>query len=176
MTDRKYYIVETNYVGPNQDQEQYIDADTIEIRTSPARNNSTHEVCVDGWCGTTNDWAVYAHGEFLDYDAAEKAISETFGEFRAADIYGDPYEPMDDDVVEIFKPGRYEPMTSESTGLWAGELIDEVITADTTDERIDELVDECRGELNSEGLSPHPSLKDQMERRRDELQAEVEAE
>ena len=31
-----YYVIETNYVGPNQTQDQYVDVDRIDISTSPA--------------------------------------------------------------------------------------------------------------------------------------------
>ena len=37
-----YYIIETNYVGPNRTQDQYVDVDTIVISTSPAMTNLSH--------------------------------------------------------------------------------------------------------------------------------------
>ena len=33
-----------------------------DIHTSPAHTNMSHQPRLRGWCGTTNDVAVYAHG------------------------------------------------------------------------------------------------------------------
>lgn len=96
-----YYIIETIYVGPNQNQDEYVDADRIEISTSPATANMSHEKRTEGWCGTTNDWSVYAHGEYATIEEARAAITEKFGEVRESD--GDSFESDDEDVVETYK-------------------------------------------------------------------------
>lgn len=83
-----YYLIENKYVGPNQRQDQYIDLDTIEISTSPAITNSSHEERIEGWCGTTNDWAVYAHGEYGTIEEARAAITDKFGDVRDCDPNG----------------------------------------------------------------------------------------
>ena len=83
----KYYIIETAYVGPNQDERA--DAATIEIRTSPACANEGYKERPEGWCGTTegwcgvvNDWAIYAHGE---YATIEEALAEVKSAHAAQD-------------------------------------------------------------------------------------------
>ena len=164
-----YYIVETEYIGPNLDQDQYIDVDTIEIWTKPATVVGSSEPCTDGFCGSRNDWSIIAHGKFATLEAARAAIQERFAPVRNSDLLGNPFEAMDEDVVEIYKPGHFKPLTSEATGMWSYEFMEQEVTENTSDERIDELVNECRRELNNQGLAPHPSLKTMMEDYREEL-------
>lgn len=167
-----YYIVETNYVGPNQDQ--YVDADTIEIRTAPALGNMDHEPHLDGWCGTTNDRAVYAHGGYATIEEARAAIAEKFGEVRDSDANGDSFESDDEDVVETYKRGKYAPMSSQATADWAYESIQSDIEADTTDERIAELVAEYEAEANSIGCTLDSDLESFMQAHRQKLRDEAE--
>lgn len=169
-----YYIIETNYVGPNHDQ--HVDADRIEISTTPAITNRSHEIRLDGWCGTTNDWAVYAHGEYATIEAARAAIAEKFGDVRDRDANGYSFESDDEDVVEVYKPGKYTPMSSQATADWAYEGIQSDIEADTTDERIAELVAAYEAEANSCGYTLHSDLEDFMKERRRELRDELEDE
>lgn len=172
-----YYIMETNYVGPNQTQDEYVDVDKIEISTSPAITNSSHEERTEGWCGTTNDWAVYAHGgEYATIEEARAAITEKFGEVRDSDANGDSFESGDEDVVETYKPGKYAPMSSQDTADWAYEGIHSDIEADTTDERIAELVAEYEAEANSNGYTLDSDLKGFMQERRQKLRDELEDE
>lgn len=169
-----YYIIETNYVGPNQDQ--YVDVDKIEISTSPAITNSSHEERTEGWCGTTNDRAVYAHGEYATIEEARAAITEKFGEVRDSDANGDSFESYDEDVVVTYKPGKYEPMSSQATADWAYEGIQADIKSDTTDEGIAELVAEYEAEANGQGYTLDSDLEDFMRDRRQELRDEMEDE
>jgi hypothetical protein len=171
-----YYVIETNYVGPNQTQDQYVDVDKIEISTSPAITNSSHEERNEGWCGTINDWAVYAHGEYAAIEQARAAITEKFGEVRDSDANGDSFESYDEDVVETYKLGKYAPMSSQSTADWAYEGIQSDIEADTSDERIAELVAEYEAEANSNGDTLDSDLEDFMQERRQELRDELEDE
>lgn len=164
-----YYVIETNYVGPNQTQDQYVDADKIEISTSPAITNSSHEVRLEGWCGTTNDWAVYAHGEYATIEAARVAIAEKFGEVRGADADGYSFESDNADAVETYKPGKFAPMSSQATADWAYAGIQSDIAADTTDERIAELVAEYEADANRNGYTLDSDLEDFMRQRRQEL-------
>lgn len=168
-----YYIIKTNYVGPNQNQDQYVDVDKIEISTSPAITNSSHEERTEGWCGTTNDWAVYAHGEYATIEEARAAITEKFGEVRDSDANGDSFESDDEDVVETYKPGKYAPMSSQQTADWAYEGIQSDIEAETTAERIAELVAEYEAEANCYGGTLNSDLKDFMQDRRQELRDEL---
>lgn len=170
-----YYIIETNYAGPNQTQDKYVDANKIEISTSPAiTNSSSYEECTDGWCGTTNDWAVYAHGEYATIEEARAAITEIFGEVRDSNANGDSFKSYDEDVVETFKPGKYEPMSRSATADWAYGGILSDIDADTTDERIAELVAEYEAEANNNGCTLDSDLVDFMQERRQERRDELE--
>jgi hypothetical protein len=171
-----YYVIETKYVGPNKGQDQYVDVDKIEISTSPAITNSSHEERTDGWCGTTDDWAVYAHGEYDTIEEARAAIIEKFGEVRDSDPNGDRFESDDEDVVETYKPGKFAPMSSHATADWAYEGIQSDIEADTSDERIAELVAMYEAEANSMGYTLHGDLEDFMYERRQELRVEREYE
>lgn len=169
-----YYIIETNYVGPNQNQHQYVDADKIEISTSPAITNSSREVCIEGWCGTTNDWAVYAHGEYATIEEARAAIVEKFGDVRNSDANGDSFTSYNENVVETYKPGKFEPLSRQATADWVYEGIQSDIEADTTDERIAELVAEYEAEANNNGYTLDSDLADFMRKRRQELRDKLE--
>ena len=171
-----YYIIETRYVGPNQTQDQYVDVDTIEISTSAAITNSSHEERTEGWCGTTNDWAVYAHGAYDTLEEARAAITEEFGEVRDSDANGYSFEADDEDVVETYRPGKYAPMSRQDTADWAYEGFRFDIKADTTDERIAELVTEYEADANRNGYTLDSDLEDFMQERRQELRDELEDE
>ncbi|EAM4262980.1 hypothetical protein DMA39_22420 [Salmonella enterica subsp. enterica serovar Muenchen] len=171
-----YYIIETNYVGPNQAQDQYVDVDKIEISTSPAITNSSHEKRIEGWCGTTNDWAVYAHGEYATIEEARAAITAKFGEVRDSDPNGDSFESDDEGVIEVYKPGKYAPMSRQDTADWAYAGIQSDIEADTTDERIAGLVAVYEAEANSDGYTLDSDLANFMRERRQELRDELEDE
>ena len=168
-----YYIIETKYVGPNRAQDQYVDVDKIEISTSPAITNGNHQPLTEGWCGTTDDWAVYAHGEYATIAEARAAISEMFGEVRDSDANGDSFDSDGEDVVETYKPGRYAPMSRQATAAWAYEGIQSEIEADTTDDRIAELVAEYEAEANCTGYTLDSDLEDFMRERRQELRDEA---
>ena len=162
-----YYIIENNYVGPAN--EQITDLDNVVISTTAAKTNCSQEEKTEGWCGTTNDWAIYAHGEYDTIEEARAAITDKFGAVRDTDPNGERYDSDDEDVVETYLPGKYAPMSSESTAYWAYEGIQSDIEADTTDERIAELVAEYEAEANSNGYTLDSDLEDFMQERRQEL-------
>lgn len=166
-----YYIIETKYTGPNQDQ--YVDADKIEITTTPAIGNSSGEECIEGWCGTTDDWAVYAHGEYETLEEARDAIIETFGVVRDSDPDGNSFESFDENVIEVYKPSKYAPLSSWATADWAYEGIRSDIDAYTTDGCIAELVIKYEEEANRHGYTLHSDLEGFMQDRRDELRSEL---
>lgn len=172
--EKMYYIIETNYVGPNHDQ--HMDDDDIRISTVPARGNSTGEVITEGWCGTTNDRAVYAHGGHESVDAAKAAIAKKFGYVRYEDANGDDFLTHHyGDIVAVCKPGKYEQMSRQGTADWAHESIQSDITAETTDEKLAELLEDYAWEANDQGYQPHSDLIDFMTDHRDGLlQEEVE--
>lgn len=92
-TAQKYYVVETNYV----DNES---GDKVEIRTAPARTNFSHEVRIIGFCGATNNKAVYAHGEFATLESARAAIASLFDVNDDDDDEAD--EVDDEELVETY--------------------------------------------------------------------------
>ena len=170
-----YYIIETSYVGPNQEQEQYIDADLIEISAVPARTNSSHEVRIEGWCGTTNDYSVHAHGEYPTLEAALAAVAEKFGDVRDSDPNGDRFESDDEDALEIYRPGKYTPMGREATGNWIYDGLKIDVTADTTDERLTELVNEYNAIAHDDGYTLDLPYAERMAAKyRDDLREEAE--
>ena len=169
-----YYIIENNYVGPNRNQDNYVDADTIAISTSQAITNSSQEARTEGWCGTTNDWAVYAHGEYATIEEARAAMIKKFGAVRDADDDDDRFEYDDESgVVEIYKPGKYAPMSRQATEDWVYEGIRLDITTDTSDEHIAELVDEYEAAANSDGYTLDNDLEEFMLARRQQLRDEL---
>ena len=166
----KYYIIEKNYVGPNKDQ--HVDADKIYIRTSPAFTNQSHEERTEGWCGTTNDWSVWAHGEYDTIEEARAAIAYKFGEVRDENV---TYNEDANDVIESHKPGKYAPMSSQVAEDWAYE-IQSNINGETTDADIAVLLAEFEADANLEGytLDSVEDLIREMQARRDELRDETE--
>ncbi len=167
-----YHLIETKYVGPNEDE--HVDANTIDISTQPARTNSSHEVRTDGWCGTNGDWATYAHGEYPTLEAAQAALGQTFGPVRGRDPEsGDAFDisPLEADggVVERYKPGRYAPMSKEDTEQWAYDAIKNDVTPDISEARIQELIREYEADCNQNGYSLNESfLEEIMLKERDE--------
>ena len=143
--EEKVFIIEENYVGPDQDQN--IDADTIKITTEPARKNMSNEICLDGWCGTTDDWAVYARGEFPDLEAAEAYIKANYKDAREIDDFYDEGGT----VKAVYKPGKYETLCKEETGNFIYDSLKESVNSSTTDDEIRALVDEWEATANSEG-------------------------
>lgn len=172
MNTQKFYVIETQYNGPNQDSSQYCDADSISISTCPARGNMSGDVILEGWCGTTNDWAVYAHGEFDTQDEAEAAIRAKFGDVRDVDANGDEFF-TDEDEVAVFKPGKYEELSDEDTANWIYEALSE-ISADTTDEELEQFEKLMEQSANSEVKATLSSnLSNMIEKHREELREEA---
>lgn len=87
-TEQKFYVIETNFVDTQK-------GDRVEIRTTPARTNFSHEERIIGFCGATNNRAVYAHGEFATLEAARAAIASLF------DVRDDDDEDENDDEEAI---------------------------------------------------------------------------
>ncbi len=142
----KFYVVQHSYVGPNQND--HVDSDRIEITTEPARSNmAPYGIITKGWCGTTNDWRVEAFGVFDDIDAARVQV-ETFGEMREIEVFH-----SGDEMAEIYKFGKFAPMSREGTGNWAYEGVLCSVDAATTDQDIHDLVAEFEASANDEGYS-----------------------
>lgn len=170
-----YYIIETQYVGPNQHQDGYTDVNKIEISTRPAINNCSLEPQIYGWCGTNNDWAVFSHGEYSTIEEARTAIGEIFNEVREGEPNSDFFEGQYAHVFETYKPGRYIPMSGEEAHRWVYEEMQTYIEAETTDERIAELLAELEAEANTQGLTLGGLPESDMLDYREELRAELKA-
>jgi len=164
-----YYVIETKYVGPNQADNQYADTHNVEISTSPALTSSSREARLEGWCSTTNGWAVYAHGEYDTIEEARVAITEKFGVVRNSYQDGSKFEPASDDIAETYKPGKYELMSRQATVDWAEGGVQNDIKVDTTDERISELVTEYEAEANENGYTLDSDLESFMKEQRQDL-------
>jgi len=154
MTQDKYYVYTVEYVGPNPYNDGIWDSDDIIISTSSATYNMTGEPCLNGWCGTTNDWCVMAYGEFASLEEAERFVHEKWnGDFRDVTDETPPYER--DDRVKIFRMGKYETLTPEATEMLYYEAVRESISSTTSDEEIEELVDQwIKESQESEGVRP----------------------
>lgn len=148
-----YYVIKHTYVGPNQDQEECIDADTIEICTTPALTNSSHEERIEGWCGTTDDWSLDAYGEYESLAAARDAIRERFGPVRDSDAEGHLYESDDVSAVEVYKPGQFTPVSRAGVGDWLYYSLEADITEHTTDDQIADLAARYETEANGDGYT-----------------------
>ena len=148
----KYYVIETENVGPNSDE--HLDEHTFGISTKPATTNQSHEPRINGWCGTTNDWSVDAHGEFDSYvDALDKIRELTKNEgFR-----DDPDFSQDDDesIVARFIAGSKPRLNAEQTADYFYSGIRELVRADMTDEEVEAFIEE-----QIEAAESEPSLPD----------------
>lgn len=170
-----YYIVEVGYVGPNADQDRYVDADKIEITTRPLRTNQSGEICTEGWCGTTNDWAFYAHGEYPSVEEARAAIRQRFGQVRDSEPNGDAFEAMDEAVVEVYKHGRLKPMSARASIEWAYDDISKEIGASTSDDAIEATVGQLDAAARQDGYQiDQRAVRKAMEERRQDERMELE--
>lgn len=147
---RAYYVVETRYAGTKRDT-KHLNANKVEVWTVPAVTNSSKEVRLSGWCGTTNDWAIYAHGEFNSLEAATLK-AQNLGPYR--DLReGEGIDPMDDHVVYQIWSGEYRALDESDSWPYIGEEVKNSIKADTTDEQIAAFLDEMGAEANAAGYS-----------------------
>lgn len=145
----KYYIVETSYTGPNQ--QDHLNDDTIEIRTSPAVNNQSQEPCIEGWCGSTEDWTVHAYGEYDTLLDAQCAILNAFDPVRFADqdydLSGNIGQNFTDDTKEIYRKGKFPLLSKADTVEYYYDSVQGDIQVDMTDDQIAEWVKICKSEI-----------------------------
>lgn len=174
-----YYVVELEYVGPNQGDDGHADADCVQVWAKAPRTNRSHEPRTQGWCGTTNDWATYAHGEYSTLCQAIDAITKKFGPVRDVtaddpDTRRDLSECIQGKIYASYKKGAYEPLSKNASVDWTYASVREDVTADTTDARIETLIDAYELTANEEGLTLNKrALRDYMEERRQELREEL---
>lgn len=142
----KLYLVEEIYVGPNT--EQNVDANTIRITTEPARNNLDGEVRTSGWCGTTNDWATYAHGEFTSLDDARAAAQA----LRPDGLREFGYEHNDGTVV-AYRPGRYDILNATSTVDYLWDSMTDRVNKDMTESEAEILAAEFEADAEADNVT-----------------------
>lgn len=168
-----YYITSSEYVGPNLSDR--CNSHSYEIKTKAPRTNSSREIRTEGWLGTTNDVAEYAHGEFETLEEARAAVLEILGtDYRETDLSEMP-EYERGGLIESYTVGAYLEVDAETSITWCYESIRSDVTADTTDAGIDALIDEYEVSAN-ESDEPFTldvcALQTEMRERRDELIAE----
>ncbi len=139
-----FYIIESEYVGPNPDQ--HLNDHCYLVQTVPGRKNMSHEICIDGWLGTTNDWSETAHGEYDTLEEAKTRIDEILGS-----EYREPVESYGDEIVYQVVVGKLEKWDAENSQAWCYEGMIQSITADSTDAKIDDFISECAADLEDEG-------------------------
>lgn len=98
-----YHVVSRVYVGADG-----LD-DRIEIRDEPATTNLSREPRTQGWCGTTNDYSVTAHGCYDTLEAAREAAKAVYSTGLRN------VEPSELGVVEEYRVERPEPLDRETT-------------------------------------------------------------
>jgi hypothetical protein len=112
---------------------------TVSIQTVSACNNMSGAERLNGWCGTTNDIAVHAHGEYNTIDGARAAMYERFGSMHL--INDDCSDP---DVVEEYGIGKYPVMDEDATEDFCYDGMRDDIHGNTTDAEIADLVETYR--------------------------------
>ena len=147
---KMYYLISYEYVGPNDRDSSgnFIrDTRTIEITTKPGRTNMSHQVLIDGWLGTTNDNASYAHGEYSTIEAARDAAKQL-----GYTVPVDDYLNQDRTVVEVYATSESEYQHWDA-GDWLNEdNID--ITAKTTNAELEEMAKNIEAEAYEQGDNP----------------------
>lgn len=153
-TETKRYIVSYEYVGPvsNNDDPP---CEVYEIRTEPEHyNGGNRGICTEGWCGTTGDVAVRAHGEFDSYEEAEKALQAILDDlpegYRELEI--DDHDEFSG-IERRVSVGDCEPYGYESTcDYLLNGCAEWDISAFTTNEQINSLVEETCTFARTEGI------------------------
>ena len=158
-----FYVIKISYCGPKDKNE--VHQDRVEIRTTPAITNRSHEERADGWCGAIGNLALtetfWALGTYETIEEARRAIREMFGATRQC-------EAGDEQVVETHLPGVYKPLSAADTEAWIYDDAVAYITAATTDDQLAEYAAACRAEANREGLE----LDENLERFLEDLRQE----
>lgn len=166
----KYYIIEQEYVGPNR--QEHLNDHTVIVSTEPATTNSSHETRIKGWCGTTNDWSVNAHGEYDSIEAAEAAIIEIFGDVRIDDDESG-IQDEEDTVVRLYLVGKFPEMNNEEIATAYWDDASRFVKAGTTDDEIDAWAKECAEDaLGYEYVVSAGSLANFAKKIRNEKRAE----
>ncbi|WP_419625009.1 hypothetical protein [Thiolapillus sp.] len=158
----KYYIVEKHYIGPNPRDVEHIDFNRFEVTTKPPRDKEKR-ICVKGWLGTVDEVDRYAHGVYDSLAAAQHYIQTrllTWG-FRQ-----DPEDDLPPDVLAVYRPGRYPPITDDALIQWLEYKIE--VSADDDDKTLERQADTMIYELQQEGRRSYRlQMRDALEFLRD---------
>ncbi len=158
----KYYIVERHYIGPNSHDGEHIDFNRFEVTTKPPRNKEKR-ICVNGWLGTVDEVDLYAHGIYSRLAAAEWAVREVL---LSGACRRDPDDDLPSDVLAVYRPGRYAPITDDALIQWLEYRIE--VSADDDDEELERQADIMIHELQQEGRTAYrPRMIDCLEFLRD---------
>lgn len=154
-----FYLILRRYVGADS---RATDSGYIIITDSPATTNGSGEPKLSGWCGTTNDFSVTAHGQFNTLVAAR----------RAAVSLGNGIRPVDVDcgvagAIETYRVGGLIPLCREQSADWIYPIITVGITPDSTDADLASLLDHLHYCATFEGYILHDSVAEMLADYRD---------
>ena len=154
-----FYLIVTEYVGPNKrDSKGNIIGDSAIalIRREPSRTNSSREVLIEGWLGTTNDQDTHAHGEFETLDEARGAAADLGYTHRRDDVDG-----FDESTVEAYVSAAAARAQWDADD-WLHGLCDHNttreqygITAATTDAELNAAISTAINEAIADGVELH---------------------
>jgi hypothetical protein len=105
----KYYVIEVTNTNFNEKNAELFSSQnrpfskSVVISTIPALCNSSKEECLQGWCGTTQNICVNAHGVFETLEAAQDFIEKKFPEVSDTDEVGESFESDDENVVAVYQ-------------------------------------------------------------------------
>lgn len=156
-----FYVVSRDYIGVDQGDAQFVDASSIEITHDPGDCETTH-----------NDWVNRLLGEFSTLEEARSFINGCFGEdIRRVTAYSDfrPEEgadSIDGDSIELYKPGRYAPMTEDETEDWIFEGVQNHVDSATSDDEVSDLLCDFEAGANEEGLTLNANAREVIEQAR----------
>ncbi|WP_419651748.1 hypothetical protein [Thiolapillus sp.] len=106
---------------------------------------------------------LYAHGAYDSLAAAEHHIQTRLlnGAFRR-----DPDDNLPSDVLAVYRPGCYEPITDDALIQWLEYRIE--VSADDDDEELERQADTMICELKQEGRGTYRlQMRDALEFLRD---------
>ena len=167
-----YYVIEHQRRRADRADERWLNWDHIVISTAPAWSTRDGDICTQGWCGSTDHEAVMAHGEYETVADALAAIRKIWREVRdVTNAVGDDAPPdYGDEVIAIYKPGRYPRLSPRASVDLARPSIEADISAKTYDWDIDALVDACEAKaLANKRILDRKAVRTAMLRRRDLL-------
>lgn len=150
-----YYLISTEWTGA--DRAEHVNGDRIIISREPLRGNGNgRPVVTDGWAGTTNDTASYAHGAYDTLEAARAALRAEWPDAVAVDWERDD----DPDAVEVYRPDPLEHLGADGTLAWVSDAMPASLTAGEVPGLVQEWADIARADglvLDTRALERHLS-------------------